>query len=272
VVPSSSLILSLELSTDSGTSWSSIATGLSNTGTFDWTVPSDATTHGRVRVTASNGQLQASISSGSDFTISLPGPPADPILTALVPTRTVVADTVLVQGTGFGASQGASQVLFSQAGGGTVSAVPAGAWTDTEIPVLVPAGAASGSVTVTVGGVQSPALDFQVAGALISFTSDLSQNILKNAGCNACHAVSPYNPNFPNNPGLDVNSYQKIMLGTSQHVPVVRRRHSRQSLLWLKVSQVTPPVGERMPQGGPYLNDAAILKIADWIDQGARDN
>ncbi len=35
------------------------------------------------------------------------------------------------------------------------------------------------------------------------------------------------------------------------------------SLIYLKVSG--PPCGVRMPQGGPYLNDTQINRVARWI-------
>jgi len=162
-------------------------------------------------------------------------------------------------------------VLFTAAGGGTVAAVPAGAWSDTGIPVLVPASAVSGPVVVKVGTTASGSQGFQLAPAVISFAQDISRGIFDSNGCAGCHNFSPYNSHFPGNPGLDVNSYQTLMAGNSQHGPVVRRRHSATSLLWQKLTPA-PPVGSRMPQGGPYLDSASIQKVADWIDQGARNN
>ena len=43
---------------------------------------------------------------------------------------------------------------------------------------------------------------------------------------------------------------------------------SGSSLLFLKVSQTTPPVGSRMPLGGPPLSQEQQQLIRDWIDQG----
>ncbi len=47
---------------------------------------------------------------------------------------------------------------------------------------------------------------------------------------------------------------------------------STSSLLFLKVSSNTPPVGSRMPLFGAALSQAEIDLIRDWIDQGAQDN
>ncbi len=44
------------------------------------------------------------------------------------------------------------------------------------------------------------------------------------------------------------------------------------SLLFLKISSDTPPVGERMPRSAPPLSPLEIDLIRDWIDQGALNN
>ena len=64
-----------------------------------------------------------------------------------------------ITGTNFGATQGTSTVTFN----GTI-ATPT-SWTATSIVVPVPAGATTGNVVVTVGGVASNAMVFTVTGA-----------------------------------------------------------------------------------------------------------
>ncbi len=44
------------------------------------------------------------------------------------------------------------------------------------------------------------------------------------------------------------------------------------SLLWLKVSSNSPPVGARMPLFDSALSRGQWALIRDWIDQGALDN
>jgi len=44
------------------------------------------------------------------------------------------------------------------------------------------------------------------------------------------------------------------------------------SLMFLKVSSDTPPVGATMPLVGARLSSADLGLIRDWIDQGALDN
>ena len=72
--------------------------------------------------------------------------------------------TVEITGTGFGPSQGTSTVTFNGAG-----ATPTN-WSDTSITVTVPAGAATGSVVVTVGGTPSDGVSFTVTPAIGSLS------------------------------------------------------------------------------------------------------
>lgn len=44
-----------------------------------------------------------------------------------------------------------------------------------------------------------------------------------------------------------------------------------QSFLYTKTT-ATPPVGDQMPPGGPYLSGGEQNSIRDWIDQGCQDN
>jgi hypothetical protein len=44
------------------------------------------------------------------------------------------------------------------------------------------------------------------------------------------------------------------------------------SLMWLKVSSNSPPVGSRMPLLGAPLSSSELATIRDWITQGAMNN
>ena len=89
------------------------------------------------------------------FGITL-NPSAAPSVSGLSPTSGVVGTAVTIAGTNFGATAGASTVTFN----GTV-ATPTN-WSASSIIVPVPAGATSGNVTVTVGGVASNGVAFTV--------------------------------------------------------------------------------------------------------------
>jgi len=69
--------------------------------------------------------------------------------------------------------------------------------------------------------------------------------------------------------GLDLTSYDNLMLGTSDHGPVVTPGDSENSILIQKLGD-EPPFGNQMPQNGPpYLDAYTIALIAAWIDEGA---
>lgn len=96
-------------------------------------------------------------------------------------------------------------------------------------------------------------------GTTVSFARDV-QPIL-NSRCTGCHGGSG---------GLFVGTVQQL-LTTGNHKPVVIPGNSAQSVLIAKLSP-TPPFGDRMPRGGPYLADSTVQVIRTWIDQGAQDN
>ncbi|HXX99920.1 MAG TPA: IPT/TIG domain-containing protein [Candidatus Limnocylindrales bacterium] len=108
-------------------------------------VPNGAST-GNVVVTV-NGVA----SSGAAFTV-LP----TPAITGLSPASAPAGVSVTISGTNFGTTQGASTVTFN----GTI-ATPT-SWSAGSIVVPVPAGATTGSVVVTVGGVSSVGSSFTV--------------------------------------------------------------------------------------------------------------
>src|SRR6185295_9564417 len=98
-------------------------------------VPAAATT-GNVVVTV--GGLA---STGASFTVLVP-----PNVTSLSPTSGPVGSSVTIAGTGFGATKGTSTVTFNGTTATTTS------WSATSIVATVPAGATTGNVVVTVGG------------------------------------------------------------------------------------------------------------------------
>ncbi len=88
-----------------------------------------------------------------------------PNIASLNPTSGPVGTSVTILGSNFGATQGTSTVRFN----GT-NAAPTN-WGTTSITVPVPAGASSGGVVVTVGGVASNTVNFTVTTPAPSITS-----------------------------------------------------------------------------------------------------
>jgi uncharacterized protein (TIGR03437 family) len=188
--------------------------------------------------------------------------PNAPAVTLVFPDSGFVGDTVTIQGTNFGTSQGSSTVQFN-----SVTATEILAWQDTVIIVKIPAGAGSGaiSVTVTVGSIESNTAAFTILSiipaATISFANDV-EPLFVSYGCTSCHGGTD---------NLFVDSYAHLMAGTSLHGPVVIPGNGEGSVIIQKL-RGTASFGVRMPQGGPYLPDSSISKISTWITQGAHNN
>ncbi|MGB2668088.1 MAG: IPT/TIG domain-containing protein, partial [Candidatus Acidiferrum sp.] len=88
-------------------------------------------------------------------------------ISSLSPASGPVGVLVTITGTGFGSTQGSSTVSFN----GTAASPCGTCWSATSISVLVPTGATTGNVVVTVGGVASNGVGFTVT-ALPSGWSD----------------------------------------------------------------------------------------------------
>ena len=103
-------------------------------------------------------------------TVTVPNPPT---LTSVAPSSGIVGSAVILAGTNFGTSQGTSTVTFNG-----ILAAPATAWGASGIAVTVPAGASTGNVVVTVGGIATAGRLFTVAptpptGVIITASSQL---------------------------------------------------------------------------------------------------
>jgi len=109
-------------------------------------VPAGATT-GNVVVT-----VGGVASNGVAFTVTTPAPS----ITSLNPTSGLVGASVTIGGANFGAAQGTSTVKF---GATTATAT---SWSASSIVATVPAGAVTGNVVVTVGGIASNGVSFTV--------------------------------------------------------------------------------------------------------------
>ncbi|MBZ5509240.1 MAG: IPT/TIG domain-containing protein [Acidobacteriia bacterium] len=107
-------------------------------------VPAGATT-GPVVVT------QAGASNSASFTVVPP-----PAISAVSPASGPVNSQITISGSGFGIPQGSGSVTFN----GTI-ATPF-SWSDGSIAVPVPAGATTGPLTVTAGGINSNSFTFTV--------------------------------------------------------------------------------------------------------------
>lgn len=104
----------------------------------------------------------------------------------------------------------------------------------------------------------------------IHFAVDLHDGIFKSAGCLDCHTGDGIGVQQS---GLDLSSYATLRAGGGRSgAAIVVDRMPCTSILVEKVG-LAPPFGRRMPYNGPpYLSEADIQRIWDWIAEGARDN
>ena len=100
----------------------------------------------------------------------------------------------------------------------------------------------------------------QQGGGTVSFAGKVLP-IFAGYGCTGCHGGSG---------GLTVGSVAGLLAG-GNHGPAVIAGNADNSNLIKKLS-ATPPFGDRMPLGGPYLPDSTVSVIKTSINEGARNN
>jgi hypothetical protein len=109
-------------------------------------------------------------------------------------------------------------------------------------------------------------------GASASFKNDVFPVIQKH--CLPCHAEDNFNPSE-----LSLDSYDKMKEGGKHGTPWVEGK-SKESIVIQKLSE-NPPFGDRMPLNSKkkisegnakWLSVEELKTIADWIDQGAKNN
>ncbi len=100
----------------------------------------------------------------------------------------------------------------------------------------------------------------RAAGSCVDFATDVLP--ILTANCVSCHggATPPRD--------LRLDSYAGVLTGGLTGNEVVGCQ-AASSLLYLKISQDNPPVGQRMPLGGPYLTATQTDTIQRWIAAGA---
>lgn len=107
-------------------------------------------------------------------------------------------------------------------------------------------------------GILTPA---QAQTKEVSFKKDVSPVLKKY--CYNCHAGEK------SSHGLKVDTYDNIMKG-SKYSKVIKPEKSAESVIIRSVKN--QPGGTKMPPGRRSVSESEIKLIADWIDQGAKNN
>ena len=107
-------------------------------------------------------------------------------------------------------------------------------------------------------------------GFTVSFSTDLQRGVFERGRCNSCHTNGGIGVVQS---GLDLSSYSSLRTGGGRSgAAIVVDGMPCASIIFQKIG-TAPPFGRRMPYDGPpYLADADIAFVHDWIAEGALDN
>ncbi len=123
-----------------------------------------------------------------------------PNITSLSPTKGPEGTLVTISGTNFGITQGSSIVTFN----GVTASI--GSWSDTNIVAIVPAGAMTGPVVVTVNGIASLGMKFVVIDTTPPVW-DTTTGIQEAVGCDQRATVQWNNATDASSPPVKYNIY-----------------------------------------------------------------
>ncbi|GMU42702.1 MAG: hypothetical protein IT479_10580 [Xanthomonadales bacterium] len=171
--PGFSRNVTLELSTNGGASFATtIASGIANTGSFNWTVPNTPTTQGRIRVREHNFVAPAAISA-VNFTIgSSNTAPSFTPAAAISRQRGSPAGAAVVVGTVSDAQTAAGSLTVTQIMGGSATGVSASA-------IVNGNGTVSAAIAASCNAT-SGTLRFQVSDGSLLGNGDLQVNVSNN--------------------------------------------------------------------------------------------
>ena len=206
----------------------------------------------------------------TDMGTSVPVSTPVPSIASVRPDSAAAGDTVIISGSNFGATQGSSSVMFPP--GIAASAIIS--WSNDSIVVVVPSGATSGTVSISVGSKTSNGVQFSTSAhpdTLVHFQAAVLPILLNNCALSGCHSGSSPTGQF--NP----STYAGLRKGSATFgANVVVPFDSTNSQIMHMVRGSNNAIGLRMPQGGPYaatgLPDSLIVRIGTWIQQGALNN
>ena len=108
------------------------------------------------------------------------------------------------------------------------------------------------------------------ANTTISFSADVQPIFTRSCARAGCHGSGTFSQGL----NLESGSSYGLLVGVaSTEDPTLKRVEPGMSDLSYLIRKIEGTgIGDRMPQGGPFLPDAEVQVIKDWIDQGALDN
>lgn len=188
-----------------------------------------------------------------------------PEIVDIEPDSAAVGDTLRIIGAEFGSTQGTSTLRI-----GSVSFAEILSWNFTEIRAIVPTGAVTGNILVTVNGVPSNTYPFIIPNTVpitVSFATAIFP-LFSTYGCAGCH-----NGNGSGQFWYDANAtttHNRLVDGNANvsgcATKLVVAGSSSQSVLYKRLEGTCET---RMPQGGSAISSAHLSLFQQWIDEGA---
>lgn len=174
-----------------------------------------------------------------------------PIVSFSMPDSGKKGDTIEVRGKNFGVFDSNSAIRFGNTNGVVLI------WNDTTIQTIVPQSISSGIIQITIiRGIKiSNPISFNILPTItvVSFQNDV-RPLISSYGCSGCH---PGNGNY--SVATHAAIISRVLVGNGNGSLLVQKLRGTAS-------------GSRMPVGGPFMNNAEIQTIVNWIDQGAQNN
>ncbi|MBI1766856.1 MAG: chitobiase/beta-hexosaminidase C-terminal domain-containing protein [Bacteroidetes bacterium] len=185
-----------------------------------------------------------------------------PAIASLSPTFGLPGSSVTITGTKFGISQGTSAVTFNGLSAGSILS-----WSDTQIIATVPVGANSGPVVVTVNGVSSNGVNFNVTPIVSSITpnSGLIGSSVIIAGSNFGAVQGTSNITFNGiNAGAAISWSNTsitatVPSGATTGLVVVTVNGIASNGINFTLADLIPPITSASPIGGVYAASQSIM-------------
>jgi len=104
----------------------------------------------------------------------------------------------------------------------------------------------------------------------VSYRDEIQNGVFDANGCQRCHTGDGIGVSQS---GLDLRSYATLRAGGGRSGGQAVVDGDPCSSILVQKLETGPPFGRRMPYDGPpYLTDAELTLVRDWIVEGASDN
>jgi len=104
-----------------------------------------------------------------------------------------------------------------------------------------------------------------------TFASGVQPILTNNCAFSGCHGSSGAQQGLILSKGKAYDNIVNVNSREASQYKLIDPGNPGSSFLYLKLKS-NPPIGRRMPYGGPYLSGTQMTSIQKWIEAGAKDN